>query len=292
MLMKKILKLFSLIAIIASLLILCITAISAENEPFYTESGVLYRISDDGTYVIITGYDQEFANLTIESEILGLPVKEIATSAFHNNIYVTNVIIPDTVEIIGENAFRNCKNLITVKLPKDLKALPFECFRDCSILSTVKLPEKLEYIDDFCFQGCTLLGNMKIPASVTHIGYDAFMYCESIRLDVSENEYAAEYAAINNVNTEFKGTSAYFFLMMGAGILVAAAIAVAIYFIGKKHFEKHPSHNPFIYIGKFFIIIFKPVKFLIMLIKKLLNAIIDLIISAIIIIKNRLKKKQ
>jgi hypothetical protein len=35
---------------------------------------------------------------------------------------------------------------------------------------------------------------LKIPASVTNIGYDAFVHCENIYLDVSANEYAAAYA--------------------------------------------------------------------------------------------------
>jgi hypothetical protein len=153
-----------------------------------------------------------------------------------------------------------------------------DCFRDCPLLDGVVLPEGLEKIDDFCFQGCTKLEDLKIPASITHIGYDVFMYCESIHLDVSENAYAAEYAQRFNVNTDFKGTSQYFFMMMGIGTVCAVIVFFILYIPLKKYFAKHPSHNPFVYIGKFFGLIGKLINKLIDLIKLLINKLGDLIV--------------
>ncbi len=270
--MKQRAKILLLISILALIFISCFTTVSA------AKSGVTYKVSDDGTYIIITGYDDQFPTLNIESEIDGLPVKEIAESAFQNNGYIYNVTIPDTVEKIGEAAFRNCYNLLSVKLPATLKELPFDCFRDCAILSDIVLPETLETIDDFCFQGCTKLGELKIPASVTKIGYDVFMYCESILLDVSENAYAADYAQRFNVNTDFKGTSLYFFMMMGVGLVCALAGFLVLYFIFRKIFQKYPALNPFTYIGKFFSLIGKLFNKIGELIKLLLSKLGDLIV--------------
>ncbi len=216
------------------------------------DSGIEYRISDDGTYIIVTGTTEEFPSIKIEATIGGLPVKEIAPSAFQNNYALYSIEIPDSVTVIGEAAFRNCRNLVSVRLPAGLTELPMDAFRDCFLLDGIVLPETLETIDDFCFQGCRKLGKLTIPASVKTIGHDVFMECESILLDVKNNPYAAEYAKNNNVNTEFEGTGSYFFLMMGGATLVLFAVVLLISFLLKKYFKKHPSHNPVIYIKKGF----------------------------------------
>ena len=270
--MKLKYRILLLISVLTVLFISCLTPVSAAR------SGVKYKVSEDGTYIIITGYDEQFPTLEIESELDGLPVKEIAETAFQNNRYVYNVVIPDTVEKIGEAAFRNCQNLLSVKLPAGLKELPMDCFRDCALLNGVILPETLEKIDDFCFQGCTKLGELKIPAAVNHLGYDVFMYCESAILDVSENAYAAEYAQRFNVNTDFDGTSSYFFLMMGIGIVCAVILFLALYFPLKKFYADHPALNPFMYIGKFFGLIGKLINKLIALIKLLISKLGDLVV--------------
>jgi hypothetical protein len=145
------------------------------------------------------------------------------------------------------------------------------------LLDGVILPEGLEKIDDFCFQGCTKLEELKIPASVNHLGYDVFMYCESIHLDVSENAYAKEYAERFNVNTDFKGTSQYFFLMMAAGTAGAVLLFCLLYFPLKKHFAKHPSHNPFLYLGRFFNSISRQIDRLKCRIRTLISKLGDLI---------------
>ena len=228
------------------------TAFSFTAHAAQAESGVEYRISDDGTYVIIIGTTEEFPSIKIESEIAGLPVKEIAPSAFQNRSSLYSIEIPDSVTVIGEAAFRNCKNLVSVRLPSGLKELPMDAFRDCILLNGIKFPNTLEEIGDFCFQGCKKLGKLNVPASVKTIGYDAFIECESILLDVKDNAYAADYAEKNNINTEFKGTTAYFFLMMLLGTAVLFAVVFTVSILFKRHIKKHPTHNPAIYIGKAF----------------------------------------
>lgn len=251
------------------------------------DSGVSYEVSDDGTYIIITGYDEQFPNLTIESEIDGLPVKEIAESAFQNCRYIYSLTIPDSVEIIGQKAFRDCPNLVSVKLSASLKSIPFEAFRDCRMLTSIVLPDALERIESFAFQGSGIR-KMKIPASVNYIGHDVFMLCENIRLDVSENALAAEYAEKYSVNTEFKGTTLYFVLMMLLGSAVAIVVGLVIIALLRRYFAKHPTHNPFVYVGRAFgalrrytVILFRKIKVLLLrfftickeLFKKLINKI-------------------
>ncbi len=220
-------KLRILIALFALFAIL--TALPLSVGAAQAESGVEYRISDDRTYVTVTGITEEFPRVKIEAEIEGLPVKEIAPSAFQNNYSLYSIEIPDSVTVIGEAAFRNCQSLVSVRLPSGLTELPTDAFRDCYVLNSVTLPDTLTSIGDFCFQGCKKLGRLTVPASVDNIGHDAFMECESITLDVKSNGYAAEYAKLNSVNTDFKGTGAYFLLvvLLGTAALLSAVLLIS-----------------------------------------------------------------
>ncbi len=268
------------------LLILCIALLSAlcGVTAFADEAAdnlFAYSISDDGTYVIIEGYNDILPNVKIESEIDGLPVKEIAKSAFQNNSNIYSITIPDSVEKIGEAAFRNCVNLTSVRLPSTLTEIPTECFRDCVILSSVNMPGSLTKIDSRAFYGCTMLRRLSIPASVTDIGYDAFYNCESITLDCSENEYARDYAARFNINMGFEGTTLYFVMMMALGTLVIGAVAFVLIKLAQAHIKKHPSHNPAIYIAKFFSLIGRGIRFILSKLWAFIMLIVDFIIAII-----------
>ena len=211
-------------------------------------SGAVYEIRGDGTYAVIIGYSEDLPKLVIPAEIEGVPVTEIAKNAFTNSVELYSVVIPDSVTLIGEDAFRNCRSLVSVTLPAGLKELPMNCFFGCTVLKTVVLPEGLEKIGEFCFEGCTKLGMLKIPATVTDIGYDAFVHCENIYLDVSENEYAAAYALEYNVNTDYAGTSQYFWTVIGVSVAVALVFFFIVSMIYLGYLKKNPEKNPNIFI--------------------------------------------
>lgn len=136
-------------------------------------------------------------------------VRYIAAYAFAQDNDVMNVTIPDCVVEIGENAFADCTNLVSVTLPSGLTSLPRGTFRGCSLLMNITLPETLTFIGDNCFESCSMLGNLRVPASVTEIGHYAFLACESLVLDCADNDYAADYAADNNIFTDFKESPDY-----------------------------------------------------------------------------------
>jgi len=110
------------------------------------------------------------------------------------------------------------------------------------LLNTVVLPVTLKYIDDFAFQGCMRLKELKIPASVEYIGHDVFMTCESLRLDCSENTYAAGYASQYSVPVSF-GSSWDYTLMIVLIITVVLGVCVFIifYVFGKIRKRKKTS---------------------------------------------------
>lgn len=232
-----------LLALAFALLPLSLRADAAEAA-----DGTVYTLSDDGSYAIVTGYSYYTPSITLPSEIDGHPVREIAEYAFAGDTTLTKIVIPDSVVRIGEGAFKNCSALTAVSLPTSLSALPYECFSNCSVLKNVTLPDSLESIDDYCFENCSRLGHLYIPASLSSIGYDVFLNCESIYLDVTDNPYAAEYAESFNINTDIKGTSGYFWMLLAASslaILLVALIAAALY---RSYLRKHPDKDPDIFI--------------------------------------------
>ena len=94
----------------------------------YTE-GLEYFLSADGTYYICHGGNVS-GDVIIPPEYNGLPVKEIADSAFYGDrrghFSLTSVVIPNTVEKIDCSAFAEQFNLSSIIL----KGTPLSIYND------------------------------------------------------------------------------------------------------------------------------------------------------------------
>jgi len=214
-------------ALLLTLILLCAALPISSNAYAATLLGVVYEDSDvldenGRPYIQVIGYHGGYKYLDIPAEIDGQTVKFITECAFAGNTRVMRVNIPDTVTDIAKEAFANCPNLVSVTLPAGLTMLNEGTFRGCTLLYDITLPETLENIDDFCFDSCTMLGKVKIPASVTRIGHDAFMTCENVVLDCSENAYAVTYAADYFIATtnEQSRDAAYHTMLIITGVLL------------------------------------------------------------------------
>lgn len=152
-------------------------------------SKLVFEISEDETYYIVTGYnwnggrsdygpmlltmsydyDEEYeddgednANVVIpavydDGEHGELPVKEIGARAFYRK-YIQSVLIPASVTTIGESAFENCSQLNAVIFEEN---------------------SQLEEILSSAFKYCRF-NEFTLPASVKTIGENAFYYCGSL----------------------------------------------------------------------------------------------------------------
>ena len=86
-----------------------------------------------------------------------------------------------------------------------------------------------------------MLPSVKVPSSVTEIGADAFLGCESLVLDVSENTLAAEMAESYGIPTSF-GDSGNFYMLLAVGFAVfGILIFVAVLVIGNKIIKSKKS---------------------------------------------------
>ena len=190
--------------------------------PTTATPGVIYDISANGTYAEVIGYNGTATVVKIASEYKGLPVKSIYKKSFENNLQITSIIIPDSVETIGEYAFQNCYYLKSITLGSGIKSIAGGAFSmigsgnvyisDIStwlnivfengisnpanshdlyinnqLVTNLVIPNSITSINDYAFYGCSSLVSVEIPDGVTSIGRDAFSNCHNLESVVIPN---------------------------------------------------------------------------------------------------------
>ena len=122
-----------------------------------------------------------YSNITIPTELKTInfsnePVA-LAENIFSHCKYLTNVIIPDSVNNIGINAFFNCISLTNITIPSAVLNIGSYAFDNCPELANVTIPNGVIGIGTSAFSGCKRFTDITIPDSVTRIGSSAFSNC-------------------------------------------------------------------------------------------------------------------
>ena len=179
-------------------------------------NGIVYALSNDGSYYIITGLEEgvDIDDVELISVYRGKPVKEIGAYAFAWQ-NMTGITIPDSITSIGEYAFMWCDNLERITIPASVQTIDKHAFLSCWALSSVEfeegsalktinqgafscclslveivLPDGLKTIGDEVFDTCRCLALITIPESVTSVARNAFDDC-NVLVEVKN------YSAIN-----------------------------------------------------------------------------------------------
>lgn len=85
---------------------------SACDVEYSVEECLDFRLSDDGTYYIITGIGTFTDSIfRMPSEYKGLPIKEIADYAFLDCDFVVEAYIPESITRLGYGAAKGCTGL-------------------------------------------------------------------------------------------------------------------------------------------------------------------------------------
>ena len=172
---------------------------------FNPTEGIIYEVSEDGTYAIVVGYEGTETELVIANRYNDLPVTSIGDMAFYDYDSLTSVVIPNSVTSIGYAAFYNCDSLESVVIPDSVINISYSVFigtayfnnesnwRDAVLyignhLIEAKNAISGEYIikggtitiADSAFYDCSSLTSVAIPDSVTSIGDVAFSGCSSL----------------------------------------------------------------------------------------------------------------
>ena len=145
-------------------------------KPEPTE-GVVYTLSDDGTYAEVYEYEGTATDVVIADTYEGKPVTVISEYAFYGCETLTSVTIPDSVTNIGDYAFSGCSNLKSVNILAPLTAISEGTFEGCTSLTSVTIPASVTSIGASAFLYCERLTEITIPETVASIGEAAFQYC-------------------------------------------------------------------------------------------------------------------
>jgi hypothetical protein len=106
------------------------------NEGSEGSEGLIYNISEDGTYATCAeiGTCSE-TDIIIASTYQGLPVTSIGDQAFRFHRSFTSVTIPDSVTSIGDYAFQYCSSLTSIVIPDSVTSIGYDAFNDCDSLT-------------------------------------------------------------------------------------------------------------------------------------------------------------
>lgn len=156
------------------------------------EKQFIFERVEDG--IEITGYRSNKAHLVIPEKIIGYDVISIAANAFSGvqfetitfnnkikqinryafsgNRLLTEIDIPDGVEIF-EGAFFGNSNLRQVNLPNDLINIPSSLFKNNYSLKNVNIPNTVIRIGSEAFSN-TGLSTIELPNNLEYLGGEAF----------------------------------------------------------------------------------------------------------------------
>lgn len=91
------------------------------------------------------------------TEINGDPVKGIGNTENPQRGKVTEVYIPDGIQVVDNAAFEDYVSLKSVTIPDSVTVIGLAAFEDCKSLEIVNLPKNLKDIKSWAFKNCKVL---------------------------------------------------------------------------------------------------------------------------------------
>lgn len=166
-----------------------INRMEAKTGSFFTTT----NISDTQIKINKVNYTL-YNDFEIPPVLNGKEVVFIGSSAFENQLNLTNIIIPNTVTNIDSSAFENCSYLQSVTLSSNLNSIGSSAFKGCGSLTSITIPSNVQYIDDSAFENCVNLNTMVVEreiSNITNLGSNVFTGCSStLQIEVPQNRLA------------------------------------------------------------------------------------------------------
>lgn len=177
-------------------------------EPRAATADFVYELSPDQTYAIFYEYTGTEAHVQIPDTVDGLPIKEINSFAFYQNLHVQSVVIPNSVLYIGEKTFAECEKLQKVVLGDHVLSLGNYAFNQSRALTEILLSERLNELGTMVFAECSSLKSIALPKSLNSLGYGMFFNCTSLSNVEFHDQlaYIGRYAfnSCTSLRTEYK----------------------------------------------------------------------------------------
>jgi hypothetical protein len=156
------------------------------------ESDFKTHLIDDGKALEITGYVGDRWEVSIPPQLNNLPVTSIGEGAFKDHIFITHIIIPNSVTRIRVGAFWGCNGLLDVIIPGSVTAIGDEAFSGCSKLSSITIPNSITGIGRNAFDACTGLVRVVFQGTIASSGFNGDSLFPSFPGDLRSKFYAAD----------------------------------------------------------------------------------------------------
>lgn len=136
-----------------------------------------YEVKENNTVNIVSCDKTIYGKHIIPEFIDGYPVTSIGANfipgmawAFYGCENLTEIVIPDSVEVVGANAFSACINLNGVMFGRGVKTIKASAFSECSSLNFVKMHNVIETIEIGAFEECGALSDVYYSGSAEEWG--------------------------------------------------------------------------------------------------------------------------
>jgi len=126
-----------------------------------TKAGFRFIISEG--QCVIRRYEGNQTRVQVPETLGGAPVRRIGSGAFLRQSDLTEVLLPDSVEIIDHHAFAGCTSLVRLSPGHGLLALGSRCLEGCISLKELALPVTLRMVMEGAFAGCSALKTVTLP---------------------------------------------------------------------------------------------------------------------------------
>lgn len=150
---------------------------------YFPYDGLEYTFITPTTVGVCNIVEEPYDHLVIPGSVYyedgEYAVVSIMSNAFEGNEVITEVTIPNTVQVIEECAFADCSNLEYVLIPGSVKEIGTGAFNGCESLTAVSLNSGIEVIGTQAFRSSGI-SFIRIPETVEQIGRGAFEYCQSL----------------------------------------------------------------------------------------------------------------
>lgn len=207
----------SRIVIIFIALFCCADCIMADT--FFIESGIRYKVIDNGYVNVSVQYDSLYSSYDFKDSVLEIPavvryegssyrVKEIEKYAFTACCAIKHLKIGEGIEVISDYAFQACANLESVSIPSSVRVIGAAPFQYCTSLTTIVVDKTNPIFDsregsnaiimtqdNSLIVGC---GATKIPSSIRCIDKYAFMGCMAEELVIPDGVEKIKFFAFSS----------------------------------------------------------------------------------------------
>lgn len=137
-------------------------------------------------------------------------ITTIGSYAINGDVYITDIILPETVTHIGKNAFNGDSGLKNINFPESLYSINAAAFAYCTGLTSLEFKHVVQ-IDTEAFMGCYNLTDIEWGDSLYRIGQRAF-YSNNMKGKLKTLRIPATVGAIDPYAFSNQGIENLFFL--------------------------------------------------------------------------------